>query len=145
MVDVTPNEVPTKDLSHFAPSSDQRVLLRRVDVNGRFKHSTPILDVASEHEIPVSVCGEMASDPVLAVLLVGLGYYALSVSPPSLPLVKWVIRKVPVAASREAADEALAAVTAEEAAEIIRRHVRPYVDLALLDPSGALLGHRHPD
>ncbi len=104
-----------------------------------------VVDVASEHEIPVSVCGEMASDPVLAVLLVGLGYYVLSVSPPSLPLVKWVIRKVPVAASRVAADEALAAVTAEEAAEIIRRHVRPYVDLALLDPSGALLGHRHPD
>ena len=104
-----------------------------------------VVDVASEHEIPVSVCGEMASDPVLAVLLVGLGYYALSVSPPSLPLVKWVIRKVPVAASREAAEEALAAVTAEEVAEIIRRHVRPYVDLALLDPSGALLGHRHPD
>ena len=42
--------------------------------------------------IPVSVCGEMASEPLSAVLLIGLGYDRLSVSPPALPLVKWVVR-----------------------------------------------------
>ena len=55
-----------------------------------------ILDAGREHDIAVSVCGEMASDPLSAVLLMGLGYRVLSVAPPSLPLLKWVVRTVPV-------------------------------------------------
>ena len=53
--------------------------------------------------IPVSVCGEMASEPLSAVLLIGLGYERLSVSPPALPLVKWVVRTVPEDVARRAA------------------------------------------
>ena len=38
----------------------------------------------------------MASEPLSAVLLMGLGYRTLSVAPPALPLVKWVVRTVPL-------------------------------------------------
>src|SRR5258708_35687472 len=37
---------------------------------------------------PVAVCGEMAGDPALALLLVGLGVRELSMSPASIPAVK---------------------------------------------------------
>lgn len=43
--------------------------------------------------IPVGMCGEMASDPVAAVLLLGMGLDEYSVSPSSVPYVKDIIRK----------------------------------------------------
>ncbi|HEY9506035.1 MAG TPA: phosphoenolpyruvate--protein phosphotransferase, partial [Gemmatimonadales bacterium] len=68
-----------------------------------------VADVGRTAGIPVSVCGEMASEALSAVLLVGLGYERLSVSPPALPLVKWVVRTVPEDAARRAAAAALGA------------------------------------
>ena len=42
--------------------------------------------------IPVSICGEMASDPLCALLLAGLGISDLSMSSPSIPIVKQAVR-----------------------------------------------------
>lgn len=98
------------------------------------------LQVGRAAGLPVSVCGEMASEPLTAVLLVGLGYDRLSVGPPALPLVKWVVRSVPEVAARRAAEAALAAPTAESVLNAVRDAVRDHVDLRLLDPSAALPG-----
>src|SRR5690606_21781015 len=57
--------------------------------------------------IEVSVCGELAANPLGVFLLLGLGITALSVSPTSLPEVKKIIRTVPAAAARAAAAEAM--------------------------------------
>lgn len=43
---------------------------------------------------PISICGEMASDPLMVLLLLAMGFDGLSMSPRSLLRVKWVIRKV---------------------------------------------------
>jgi phosphoenolpyruvate-protein phosphotransferase (PTS system enzyme I) len=99
-----------------------------------------IMDVGAATGVPVSVCGEMASEGLAVVLLVGLGYRRLSVAPPALPLVKWAIRTVPEAAARQAAAEALRAPTAEGVLEALRTVVGKYVDLRLLDPQAALPG-----
>ena len=88
--------------------------------------------------IPVSVCGEMASDPVAIVLLMGLGYDRLSTAPPALPLVKWVVRNLPMAAARDAAARAVQAATSAEVRSVLRDTLGQYVDLRLVDPSGAL-------
>ncbi|MDX9868723.1 MAG: phosphoenolpyruvate--protein phosphotransferase [Kiritimatiellia bacterium] len=53
--------------------------------------------------IPVSVCGETAADPVMAVLLVGLGVDVLSMSPNLIPLVKKVISQVSIEEARKMA------------------------------------------
>ena len=90
--------------------------------------------------LPVSVCGEMASEALSAVLLVGLGYDRLSVSPPALTLVKWVIRTVPEAAARRAAEGALAAGTASEVTEVLRTVVGEYLDVRLVDTHSTLPG-----
>jgi phosphoenolpyruvate-protein phosphotransferase (PTS system enzyme I) len=99
-----------------------------------------VLEVGTAHGLPVSVCGEMASEALSAVLLIGLGYDRLSVSPPALPLVKWVVRTVPEEAARLAAESALAAATAEEVTQALRQVVGEYIDVRLLDPHSALPG-----
>jgi len=87
---------------------------------------------------PASVCGEMASEPLSAFLLIGLGYKTLSVAPPALPLIKWLIRQVSTERARAAADAALAARSAELALDILRFSLAEAVDLSLLDPDARL-------
>ena len=99
-----------------------------------------VLAVGRAAGISVSVCGEMASEPLSAVLLIGLGYDQLSVSPPALPLVKWVVRTVPEPAARQAAESALSAASAAEVSEALRSVVGEYIDVRLLDPHSALPG-----
>jgi phosphoenolpyruvate-protein phosphotransferase (PTS system enzyme I) len=99
-----------------------------------------VLEMGRAAGLPVSVCGEMASEPLSVVLLVGLGYQQLSVAPPSLPLVKWVLRTVPEAAARRAAAAALNASTAEEVSAALREAAGDHLDVRLLDPQSALPG-----
>ena len=82
--------------------------------------------------IPVSVCGEMASEPLGALLLIGLGYDTLSVASPALPLIKWLVRKVPASVCREAAAQALGAENARAVEAILRTAAQSYVDKRLL-------------
>ncbi|MFL5449375.1 MAG: phosphoenolpyruvate--protein phosphotransferase [Gemmatimonadales bacterium] len=99
-----------------------------------------VLEVGKAADLPVSVCGEMASEPLSAVLLLGLGYSCLSVSPPALPLVKWVVRTVPEESARRAAQSALNATSAAEVSNVLREVVGEYIDIRLLDPHSALPG-----
>ncbi|HEX5576254.1 MAG TPA: phosphoenolpyruvate--protein phosphotransferase [Gemmatimonadales bacterium] len=99
-----------------------------------------VLQVGKAAGLPVSVCGEMASEPLSAVLLLGLGYDCLSVSPPALPLVKWVIRTVPEESARSAAAAALKASSAAEVSNVLREAVGEFMDLRLLDPHSTLPG-----
>jgi phosphoenolpyruvate-protein phosphotransferase (PTS system enzyme I) len=72
---------------------------------------------ASAAHIPASVCGAMASDPLAAVLLIGLGFRDLSLEASAIASVKAALRRVDVAEAREVADEAgeLASVAAVDA------------------------------
>ena len=84
-----------------------------------------VAEVGRAAGIPVSVCGEMASEPLSAVLLIGLGYDRLSVSPPALPLVKWVVRTVPGGGRpRGPPTSRSAASSAEEVSAALREHGR---------------------
>jgi phosphotransferase system enzyme I (PtsI) len=76
------------------------------------------VEAGHRHNIPVSVCGEMASDPVLAPLLLGLGVDELSASLPLIPQVKFLIRRLKM---EEAKQLAAFALESESAAEILAR------------------------
>jgi phosphotransferase system enzyme I (PtsP) len=65
-----------------------------------------ILD-AHERNTPVSVCGEMAGDPAGALILLGMGIDALSMSPAALLRVKLVIRTFTTKRASALAEEAL--------------------------------------
>ncbi|HET9513696.1 MAG TPA: phosphoenolpyruvate--protein phosphotransferase [Gemmatimonadales bacterium] len=97
-----------------------------------------VMDAARAHGIECGVCGEMASEPLTAVLLIGLDYTSLSIAPPSLRLLKWLIRQIPYSACRAAAHEALDADGPAEVDAILKHHVSPHVDLRLVDPHGPL-------
>ena len=62
---------------------------------------------ARDQGIPVAVCGEMAADPLLVQLLVGLGLRELSVQPRAIGPVREALRKLNVKQSERLALEAL--------------------------------------
>jgi phosphotransferase system enzyme I (PtsP) len=78
----------------------------------------------------------MASEPLDALLLLGLGYRRLSVSPPALPTVKWLVRAVPAAEAGDAATAALAAQHPAGVLDVMRELAGRHADLRLLDPEG---------
>src|SRR5262249_11068055 len=51
-------------------------------------------EAATKHNIWVGVCGEMASEPLLIPLLLGLGVNELSVAPQFVPQIKYLIRRL---------------------------------------------------
>jgi phosphotransferase system enzyme I (PtsI) len=73
-----------------------------------------IVDDAHARNRPVGVCGEMAGDPVYAPLLLGLGVDSLSMTPPLLPAVKYLVRAMRQSDARELAAEALTMGSAKE-------------------------------
>ena len=82
------------------------------------------LQAAREAEIPVIVCGEMASTPAYAVLLIGLGAIDLSMIPAMIPRVRNVLSQIKVDEAREVALKCLASATADEVEELLRNEYR---------------------
>ena len=66
-----------------------------------------IVDAAHSKSVPVSVCGEMAGDPIFSSLLIGLGVDELSVAPSSFAEIKYLIRHLSVEKATEMANETL--------------------------------------
>ncbi|MBW8782207.1 MAG: phosphoenolpyruvate--protein phosphotransferase [Verrucomicrobia bacterium] len=66
-----------------------------------------VIDQAHKQKIKVSVCGEMAGDAVYAPLLLGLGVDELSMTPPLVPAVKYLLRSMTMVDAKKLAQEAL--------------------------------------
>lgn len=81
--------------------------------------------------IRVAVCGEMAADPVLLTLLVGLGLTEFSMSPTALPLAKQVLRELRVTEAKRVGAEALRAATAADVERTLIRFMAPDRDSEL--------------
>jgi phosphotransferase system enzyme I (PtsI) len=75
--------------------------------------------------IPVSVCGEMAADPVLLALLVGLGLTEFSMAPTAIPLAKQVLRGLDSGQAARVARRALRAGTAGEIDKLLVEFLAP--------------------
>ena len=55
----------------------------------------------------VSICGEMAGNPLAAVLLLAMGFDSLSMNATNLPKVKWLLRQITASKARELLDEVM--------------------------------------
>ena len=69
---------------------------------------------ATRHRIPVSLCGEMASDPALVGLLIGLGLTEFSMTPGAIPMARQAVRDLRAEQARTLASHILRLATAEE-------------------------------
>ena len=78
-----------------------------------------VVSEANEQGIPVCVCGEMASDPRLVPLLLGLGVHELSVSPRYLAAIKNAIRSTSIVNACKLAEEALTLDSADKISLLI--------------------------
>ena len=89
--------------------------------------------------IEVSVCGEMAGNPLAVFLFLGLGISALSVGPASLAETKMVIRSVPAAAARDAVSRVLQLATVTDITATLRTELAAWLDLSLFSDRWNLL------
>jgi phosphotransferase system enzyme I (PtsI) len=139
--------VGTNDLTQFTLAVDRGNDL----VAGLYRELHPavlgLIDqtvrAAQEAGIPVSVCGEVAADPRVTPLLVGLGIRTLSASPAYLTLVKRVLRAFTLAEAEDLAHRALRQPDADSVLRILEYflacHNRDLADLLGLDePDGGL-------
>jgi phosphocarrier protein FPr len=69
----------------------------------------------------VGVCGELASDPVAAPMLIGLGVTELSAGAPAIPAVKQAVRDADARAARALAEEAVGLASAAEVRALLAR------------------------
>lgn len=110
----------TNDLTQYTCAADRQV--------GGLAHlqdawQPAVLDLvasAASAGIPCGVCGEAAGDPALACVLVGLGVTSLSMSAPSLPLVRAALANHTLVQCRNAALAAREARSTEEAKRAAR-------------------------
>jgi len=82
-----------------------------------------VIDDGHAAGIPVSMCGEMASDPFAAVVLLGLGLDEFSMSAVSVPDVKRTIRSIGFAEARAVADEVLKLGSHRETEEYLAKRL----------------------
>jgi phosphotransferase system enzyme I (PtsI) len=83
-----------------------------------------IVSAAKDAGIPVAMCGEMAGDPVYAMVLLALGFDELSMTAGQIPTVKNIVRH----ASRTDAQQMLATAMEFTTAEEIERFIRTEMD-----------------
>lgn len=86
------------------------------------------VEAARKNNIWCGVCGEMAGDPALTPLLLGLGVDELSAAPPVVPQIKYLIRNLKISDAKDLAEFALSCdsgVEILEKSEALARKVAP--------------------
>jgi len=78
-----------------------------------------IVEAAHQAQKPISICGEMASDPLAIPLLLAMGFDALSMNSFSIPRIKSVIRQISFQQAKKILEQALVM----ESAVTIRQHL----------------------
>jgi phosphotransferase system enzyme I (PtsI) len=113
--------VGTNDLAHYTLAFD------RHDSQSAAKPLDPAVlgllqrtvIAANEAQLPCSMCGDMAADPVALCLALGLGYRQVSVPVSVVPLVRAVIRKVDLQVAANVARDALRCGSADAVRQLV--------------------------
>ncbi len=113
----------TNDLTQYTLAVDRG----NEQVSGLFRPFHPavlrlverVISVGARFGVPVSLCGEMAADPLAVPVLIGLGLKEFSMHPPALPVVRNLVRGVTYREARHIAQKALDLATAKEVEEYL--------------------------
>ncbi|MDO8461690.1 MAG: phosphoenolpyruvate--protein phosphotransferase, partial [Deltaproteobacteria bacterium] len=82
-----------------------------------------ITEAGRQKNIEVSVCGEMAGEPLYLLILLGLGLTELSMNPLSIPRVKKILRQVTFKQGAELVEKALACKTSSDVEHLVRKEM----------------------
>lgn len=80
-----------------------------------------VADTASQHDVDLAICGEMAGDPLYIPVLLGLGYRDLSMTSHSVPHIKRIVKKVTIKECKEFVKEMKMLSVGSEIQEMARR------------------------
>ena len=127
--------IGTNDLTQYAMAAD-RLLGSLAELSDPWQPAVLHLIAATcaggaQQARPVGVCGEAASNPTLAVVLVGLGVSSLSMTPRALADVAEVLSQVDLALCEEVAQLALTAETAADARSMVRARLPMLAEVGL--------------
>jgi len=110
--------IGSNDLSQYLLALDRnnpRVAASYDHVHPAVLHEIArVIGIAGASQLPVSLCGEMSSDPIAVILLVGMGIRTLSISAAQLPKIKWLLRRISVENARALLEEVLELNTAKQ-------------------------------
>jgi phosphoenolpyruvate-protein phosphotransferase (PTS system enzyme I) len=90
-----------------------------------------ISEVARKAGKPARICGEISSNPFVAVLLLGMGFTQLSMNPLSIPTIRRVLHEFPIESAKKIAEHALTLITAREVGEYLTDAVSKLVKFDL--------------
>lgn len=94
-----------------------------------------VADAAHRMQIPINVCGEMASNPAQVIILLGLGLKDLSMTPSAIPTIRRLVRSIGLDTAQNMAAHAITLTTPAE--------VHRYVQAHLSDLGAQFLGSAH--
>ena len=100
--------VGTNDLTQYTLAAD------RADSKAAFQPAHPsilrmivkIAEASKDHKIPLSLCGDLAADPLYTSLLIGLGIKTLSCPPRYIPAIKQAVRTASLKDAQDLAQKA---------------------------------------
>ena len=130
MADVLAKEVDffsigTNDLTQYTLAMDRGNSLLSARQDGLhpavLRLIAKTIDGAHKHGKWAGICGELGSDPYAVPILIGLGIDELSVTVPSVPLVKAQVRDLKFSELQPLAQQALECSTAREVRELVKK------------------------
>jgi len=91
-----------------------------------------VIDNGHNAGLWVGMCGEMAGDIIMTIILLGLGLDEFSTSPIAIPEIKRIIRSVTLRQAKEVAQEAITLTTGRDVEKFARKRIKEIVpDLAI--------------
>lgn len=86
-----------------------------------------VIRIGQRHNISVSVCGEMAGEPLYTLLLLGLGLTLFSMNGPDIPEVKKIIRSTTLEHARQVARRVMSFDSERQVMHFLREETRKLV------------------
>lgn len=115
--------IGTNDLSQYLFAADRQHPAMGTLVDpwqpGLLRTIDTLVQAAQTVDIPVGVCGESAADPLLAIVLAGLGVSSVSMAPSAVASVRDALCSIDMAQARDIAKAALAQTSANAARDAV--------------------------
>jgi len=83
-----------------------------------------LMEAAAKNGVDVSICGEMAGDPINIPVLMGLGLKEFSMNSGAIPVIKQVVRQLDSRETRETVKEILGMHTVSSITDLIEEKYR---------------------